>query len=309
VQPSPAKPRTPREREALPPVRYCGREFRGEEIQRIREVIAADPQRSRYQISQRVCETLGWRKPNGTLKDMSCRVAMLRMQEDGLIQLPPPRQGHPNRIRYRRRSVHTDPASPLEVPLSALSPIQISLVVGRPASRLWNEYIDRYHYLGYKTLPGAQLRYFVTARGQMLALLGFGAAAWKTAPRDQFIGWSAAQRVHNLHRVVNNARFLILPWVHCPNLASHLLGAIARRIRDDWRAAYAYAPVLLETFVHCERFRGTCYQAANWIYLGETQGRGKLDASHHAKAPKKAVWLYPLTRDFRTWLCTTTTAT
>ncbi len=171
--------------------------------------------------------------------------------------------------------------------------------LSRPDSTLWNEYIDRYHYLGYKPLPGAQLRYFACSENRILALLGFGAAAWKTAARDRFIGWRPSERERNLQLIVNNARFLILPWVESKNLASKLLAMAARQLPEDWHNRYAYRPVLLETFVDTQRFTGACYKAANWIHVGHTQGRGKLDRNHQANLPTKSIWLYPLRKDFR----------
>jgi hypothetical protein len=176
-------------------------------------------------------------------------------------------------------------------------------VVGRQRGALWNEYIDRYHYLGYKPLPGAQLRYFATAGEQVVALLGFGAAAWMTAPRDAWIGWSAAQRERHLSGVVNNARFLILPWVRVKSLGSKLLSMAARRLPSDWEGRYGYRPVLLETFVESGRFAGTCYRAANWRWLGQTQGRGKLGDHRLGQVPIKDVWVYPLVKDCREPLC------
>jgi len=176
--------------------------------------------------------------------------------------------------------------------------LQLELVE-KADSALWNEYIDRYHYLGYTPLPGAQLRYFVKSEDQVLALLGFGAAAWKTAPRDAYVGWDASTRKKNLHLVVNNARFLILPWVRSKNLGSKILSLISKRIRADWQERYHYEPVLLETFVEKERFLGTCYKAANWVYVGDTKGRGKPDVHHECNLPVKSVWLYPLRKDFR----------
>ena len=181
--------------------------------------------------------------------------------------------------------------------------LDLELVDRTGATHLWNEYIDRYHYLGYSPLPGAQLRYFATARGQVVALLGFGAAAWKTKPRDQFIGWTAKERERNLHLVVNNARFLILPWVRSRHLASCLLGMARRRIAADWEARYSYRPVLLETFVESDRFKGTSYKAANWICVGKTKGRGKLDVQHTAKKPVKSIWLLPLRKNICRTLC------
>ncbi|MDA2924916.1 DUF4338 domain-containing protein, partial [Acidobacteria bacterium AH-259-L09] len=225
---------------------------------------------------------------------------MLHMHDDGLIQLPAPLNGNGNGRPYKRRTPQAEPQLfPTVIPANALVDLHLEPLVERKASHLWNEYIDRYHYLGYQPLPGAQLRYFARANGSILALLGFGAAAWKTAPRDRFIGWTPEQRERNLHLVVNNARFLILPWVHSRNLASRLLAMAARRLTDDWQQRYGYRPVLIETFVETLRFRGTCYKAANWIYLGETQGRGKLDVKHKALLPRKSTWAYPLVKDFR----------
>jgi uncharacterized protein DUF4338 len=263
-------------------------------------MIADNPEATRAGLSRLVCERLGWRRGNGRLKDMNCRVAMLRMQDDGLLQLPPPRNGNNNGKPYLRRTLLAEP----EPSLMAASPrelgnIRLQLVTSRQDSHPHNEYVDRYHYLGYQPLPGAQLRYFIQAGGRILALLGFGAAAWKTQPRDLFIGWSPKQREARLHLVVNNARFLILPWVRCKNLASRILGMAARTLADDWQHRYGYRPVLLETFVERPRFRGTCYQAANWTLLGETKGRGKLDVRKQALLPRKAIWVYPLHKDFR----------
>jgi Domain of unknown function (DUF4338) len=282
--------------------RYCGRTFTAEEIQRIAELIRVSPETSRAMLSRRVCEMFHWHKPDGGIKEMSCRVAMLRMQEDGLITLPPRRAANfDGRRGAPTVTTATDPKPPITAPVDQLPPLEFLPVSAqtREGSRLWNEYIQRYHYLGYTHLSGAQLRYFVTVDGQFVALLGFGAAAWKTAPRDQFIGWSPQQRHHHRHLVVNNARFLILPWVRSKGLASKILGHIARRLPTDWQQRYGYRPVLLETFVQTDRFRGTCYKAANWIHVGQTTGRGKLDVTHQYSLPVKDVWLYPLVRSFR----------
>ena len=172
-------------------------------------------------------------------------------------------------------------------------------IVTKATSALWNEYIERYHYLGYSPLPGAQLRYFITAEEQIVALTGFGAAAWQTAPRDQFIGWNHDQRKKNLYLIVNNARFLILPWIQSKNLASKILSLTIRRLPDDWEQRYNIRPVLLESFVQKNRFAGTCYKAANWIKVGETKGRGKLGPAGKISVPIKDVWVYPLDKKFR----------
>ena len=280
------------------PVRYCGRDFPEAALERIRALLAQRrPRLSRTALSRAVCEALDWRKPDGGLKDMSARVALLRMERDGLLTLPPPLQPR-SRPRPPRPSPRTDPPSRASRPVSlaAARPLRLSALRPRdPRSRLWNEYIQRYHYLGYKPLPGAQLRYFAhAADGLPLALLGFGAAAWKTAPRDRFIGWDPATRQRNLPLVVNHARYLILPWVRVPRLASHLLARVARQLPADWLRRYRIRPVLLETFCETPRFQGTCYRAANWIHLGQTQGRGKLDARHQYSQPVKNIFVKPL---------------
>jgi len=279
-------------------MRYCGRDFDDDDLARIRR-LAALPGTNRLTISRRVCEELRWRKPDGGLKEMSCRVALLRMQADGLVELPAPLRRNGNATRSTPRTPEAEPRAPLITPASDLRELRLALVESKRDSRLWNELVDRYHYLGYKPLPGAQLRYFARAENAILALFGFGAAAWKTAPRDDFIGWTARQREAHLHLVVNNARFLILPWVRSRHLASKLLGLAARRLPADWQARYGYRPVLLETFVEKERFQGTCYRAANWRYLGDTRGRGKLDTAHAHALPVKSVWVLPLASRFR----------
>ena len=283
--------------------RYCGRLFTSDEIQRIRGLIAAVPKRNRAQLSREVCEILDWLRPDGCRKEMSCRVAMLRMERDGLITLPPPQNGNANGRHQPRFTSASDAQDPINLPAGRLGVLTFRIVEDRRDSLLWNELIERYHYLGYKPLPGAQLRYFVFSGSRLLAALGFGASAWKVAPRDRFIGWSSEARLQNLPLVVNNARFLILPWVTSRNLASRILSAVAKRLPLDWQKRYGYEPVLLETFVDQDRFRGTSYRAANWVHVGETQGRGKLDRQHRHCLPLKAVFLYPLRRDFCRRLC------
>jgi hypothetical protein len=280
-------------------MRYCGRDFNDADLACIREIIATGLSRNR--ISQRVCEVLQWLKPDGGLKEMSCRVALLRMDRDGVIKLPAPRNGNGNTspARAARRTARAEPQPPLFTPASALEDLRLEVVSSTADSLLWNEFVDRYHYLGYQPLPGAQLRYFARSREGLLGLLGFGAAAWKTAPRDRFIGWSHAQRTQRLHLVVNNARFLLLPWVASKHLASKLLGLAARCLPHDWSARYGYRPVLLETFVEKPRFAGTCYRAANWQHVGDTQGRGKLDTAHEYAVPIKSIWVLPLSASFR----------
>ncbi len=284
-------------------MRYCGRDFTGTDLDLIQQLIAEVPRRNRAQLSRVVCERLSWSKPDGGLKEMSCRVAMLRMHRDGLITLPEPRNGNGNGQPYRRITRATDPGLPIDLSVEQLSDLRLEVVEDRRTSHLWNEYIQRYHYLGYQPLAGAQLRYLAGSQGQTLALLGFGAAAWKLAPRDRWIGWSAAQRQQRLHFLINNARFLILPWITSRNLASKLLAMAARRVTEDWDHRYGYRPVLMETFVETQRFAGTCYRAANWTHVGQTRGRGKLDTRHQAPLPIKDIWLYPLDKKCRRTLC------
>lgn len=277
--------------------RYCGRDFSADEIAQIRRLIAEDPERTRTELSRLTCRALAWYKADGGLKDMSARVAMLRMQADGLIKLPPPRRRPPDATVTI--TAQTAPGQPIRKPARALRPLRLQRVQTKPDSRLWNEYIQRYHYLGHKPLPGAQMRYILFSQHQPIALLGFGAAAWQTAPRDRYIGWSHDQRKRNLPLIVNNARFLILPWVQAKNLASMLLAKVAKVLPGQWQDVYGYRPVLLETFVEKPRFQGTCYKAANWVYLGQTKGRGKLGPAGKQSLPIKDLWVFPLDQRFR----------
>lgn len=280
---------------------YCGRKFTQQEIDWIRNLIAQDPCISRLQISKRFCEYADWRRSDGGLKDMSCRVALLKMARSGVLRLPAPKnpQGRPDKKVSRTRQGARQPDI-----YNNVGDFDLSLrFVDADNSALWNELIGRYHYLGYTPLSGAQLRYFVDSQYGVLALLSFSAAAWSTQPRDLWIGWDNQQRKENLQYVVNNSRFLILPWVHSKGLASRVLAMAARRLPADWQARYNYRPVLLETFVERDRFKGTCYKAAGWQCVGETKGRGKLDVCNEYALPVKTVWLLPLQFNFRKRLC------
>jgi len=284
--------------------RYCGRLFTAKEIDWIRQLIAAKPACHRLALSKIVCNHLQWLRPNGKPKDMSCRVAMLAMHRDGLISLPPAQKKNGNGNNRPKLTSASDPQKPISLPASELGKLHFQPVSTHQDSSLWNEMIERYHYLGHKPLPGAQIRYLVfSSSGDLLAALGFGAAAWKVAPRDRFIGWSHQQRVANLHLIVNNARFLILPWITSKNLASRILSSAVKLLPDHWQARYHYKPLLLETFVQKDRFNGTCYRAANWLYLGQTQGRGKLDRYNEYLLPIKNIFVYPLQKSFRLILC------
>ena len=282
---------------------YCGRDFSPADIQTIRELIGQNPKLLRSPLSRRLCELFAWFKPNGELKDMTCRVALLRMHEQGLITLPASQIPTARRRPDFPATPASDPQCALLQPVHEIGPLTLRLVAGAAVSRLWNEYVQRYHYLGYTAMSGSQLRYNVYAGHRLVALLSFGASAWRLAGRDTFIGWQQAQRLKNLQLVVNNARFLILPWIQCKGLASKILSIACRQLPIDWQQRYGFKPVLLETFVETERHRGTSYKAANWIFVGKTVGRGKKSRVHEQIIPVKDIWLYPLRQNFRAVLC------
>ena len=232
---------------------------------------------------------------------MMARVVMLAMHRDGRIELPPPKWPRPAR---RPTTFGPDTEPPLLPPpdtRDAVRPLSLRPVVGyNREGKLWNEYVARYHYLGYKTLVGAQMRYTVHARdGTPLAMIGFSTAVWTLAPRDHFIGWSPQLREKNLPLVVDNPRFLILPWFHIPNLGSHILAIVRRQLPLDWSVRYTTTPVLIETFVETPRYTGAVYRASGWTHVGTTQGRGRYDTKKRYDKPKKDIWLRPLRKDWK----------
>jgi hypothetical protein len=278
--------------------KYCGREWSQEEIGAIRCLLRQEASASRMSLSRMVCEAMEWRRANGKLKEMSCRVAMLKMQRDGLIELPAARRERPGNYRVVA-TPESDPEPERVCSLGDFQDLKLMLVHRGPQLRRWNEFVGRHHYLSYKMLPGAQMRYLIMDRERVLGAMGFGAAAWKVAPRDNFIGWTIAERERGLDRIVGQSRFLILPWIRCQNLASKTLAMVTGRLARDWENCYGLRPVLLETFVDTTRFRGTCYKASNWLHVGNTQGRGKLDRYSSFSKPVKSIWLKPLSVDFR----------
>lgn len=282
---------------------YCARDFSPDDIQTIRDLIGQNPKLQRSALSRKLCQLWGWTKPNGELKDMTCRVALLRMQADGLIELPPSRIGVVRRRAHFPSTGASDAQTPICQPVHELPSVTLQVVTGKATSLLWNEYVARYHYLGYAAMSGSQIRYNVFAGDQVVACISFCACAWKLKDRERFIGWSEEQRQKNLQLVINNARFLILPWVQSKGLASKILALAARQLPRDWKQRYGFEPVLLETFVEYERHKGTCYKAANWVNVGRTAGRGKKSTSHERLIPAKDIWLYPLRKNFATLLC------
>ncbi len=281
--------------------RYYGRDFTAQEMALLRALIAGPAPLNRHTLSKEFCRRIDWLKPDGGLKDMMARVTMLAMHRDGLIALPAPqgRQNRPGPIVFG-----PDTEAPLFTAPSTLDdvrPLDLRTVVrGTREGKLWNEFVARYHYLGYKTLVGAQMRYAVHDRnGWPLAMLGFSTAAWKLAPRDTFIGWTRQLREKNLPLVVDNPRFLILPWIKIPNLGSHILALVRRRLPDDWTERYSTAPVLVETFVETPRYTGAVYKASGWIHVGATKGRGRYDRDKLYDKPRKDIWLRPLRKDWK----------
>lgn len=282
-------------------IRYRGRTITNDDIEFIRGLIAENPQSSRRALSVKLCEAWGWVQANGTLRDMVARGLMLHLHREGLIKLPAQRWIPPNNVSRHKRpeSVSFLQWIPLEGPLSALRPLQIRQVRRTSEESLFNSLIQTHHYLGYTRPVGEHLKYLVSAKGVPIAC-----SAWSSAPRhigcrDRFIGWDKETRRQNVHLLAYNTRFLILPWGRIPHLASHTLGQIVKRISADWQDLYEHPIWFVETFVDPQRFRGTCYRAANWIYLGVTTGRGKDDLTNKPNRPIKEVLGYPLARDFR----------
>jgi len=277
----------------------CGQPFTITDLERMRQIIRDNPGKNRLGLSRIICNEMGWKAANGKLKEMSCRVAMLKLWREGFIELPPAQKNNNKGIKKYSITSLSDPGFPIEKSIKEIKSIELVMVNQPSTSRLWNELIERYHYLGFKPLAGAQLRYLIYCTAGLLGAISFSASAWKIAPRDNWIGWDHKTRKGNLHLIINNSRYLILPWVKVKHLASKLLSICAKQISRDWQERYAYQPVLLETFVEKDRFLGTCYKAANWVYVGQTQGRGKKDVHNQYALPIKDIWRYPLAKDFR----------
>ena len=275
------------------------------DISLIQRLLAENPSWGRSRLSVHLCELWDWRGPNGQLKDMACRSLLLRLEKAGHIVLPPRQRKSPNAYRNRAPVWVPHSAEPIEAELSSLLALRITCVPpGSEQDRLFRCLLSRYHYLGYRNTVGENMKYLVHSQdGRPLACVLFGAAAWKSAARDSFIGWPPPVRARNLRYVSNNTRFLVLPWVTVPHLASHLLARIARRVSGDWMAKYGHPLYCLETFVQRNRYRGVCYRAANWQLVGQSSGRSRNDRHHRLQVPAKDLYLYPLSRDFRRRLC------
>jgi hypothetical protein len=284
------------------PRRLVGKPFDRDVLVVIRREIEVAQPCNRAEIARQVCRRLDWKSPSGKYQLMSARVGLLRLHRAGLIQLPEPTRGNGNGRGLLPCPLPLPEPHRIEQAVHELPGLALRRVKGKPSSALYNALMDRHHYLGYSPMAGAQVRYLIVWEQGVLGGIGFGASAWKTAPRDRFIGWSRAVRHQNLHLILNNSRFLILPWVHSANLASKVLSLCARRIPEEFKREYGYAPVMLESFVERDRFTGHCYRAANWECVGRTQGRGKTHVYKAPGVPVKDIWLYPLRRDFRRFL-------
>ena len=270
----------------------------------IQHLLAGHPDWHRTRLSRELCRRWGWASPTGQLKDMACRALLLKLERRGLIVLPPRQRASVN--AFRNRSVPHVPhaCAPIDGSLRELRPLTFTRV-GKDAQQvsLFRCLVARYHYLGLHNTVGENMKYLIGDRqGRPVACLLFGSAAWTTAARDRFIGWDAQRRQRHLSHITNNTRFLILPWVRVPHLASHILSRVAKRINEDWMERYGHRIDLLETFVDRTRFEGTCYRAANWIHVGTTTGRTRNDRHGRARVARKDIYLYPLHRDFLTTL-------
>jgi hypothetical protein len=286
-------------------IRYRGKNYTLREINEIREILIAYRDRSRRFISAEICRRWGWKQANGVLKDMICRGLLLQLEARGFIELPPRKKNPLNPLsRHQKPEIVEVDQTPRVGKLSDLRPIELVVVRRTPLERLYRSLIEEHHYLGYRRPVGEHLEYLAMSQGQPVACLGWSSAPRHIGCRDRYVGWDQEQRKKNLCRIVINTRFLILPWVRVPHLASHLLGLSARRVSQDWEQMYHHEVVWLETFVDPDRgFKGTCYKAANWVYLGQTTGRGKDDQTHKANRSLKWVLGYPLKKEFRQVLC------
>jgi len=288
----------------LTAITFAGRCFSSDELALMRTAATDYATLGITEIARTVCEWLDWKRPNGRLKNHECRRLLERLRDQGVLTLP---ALHPSGRRGPRPisiTAESDAQPTIETTVADVQPLRLVRVQSTD-SVLFRQLIQRYHYLGYRVPTGAHVRYFVqSASGQMLACLQWSSPAWKMAARDHWIGWTSQQRAQNLQYIVNHSRFLILPWVRVKGLASSILARAARQLLDDWRHHYGYTPMLLETLVDTARFNGTCYRAANWIDLGKTTGRGRMDRHHRNDLIPKTIFVLPLCRGVQQALCT-----
>jgi hypothetical protein len=281
-------------------LRYRGRDLSAADILYIRDLIAAHPGESRRALSRMLCEAWQWRQPNGTLRDMVCRSMLLMLERASQITLPPVSYVRHNPLARRARPAPMlIDATPIEDRLHNLRPLRFEQVRRTADEPLFSSLMEEHHYLGYEQPVGEHLKYLVWAQGRPIACMAWSSAPRHIGSRDRYIGWNQETRRRNIRFIAYNTRFLILPWVRVEHLASHILGRMATRLSEDWQQMYGHPIYFLETFVDPERFRGTCYRAANWVLLGQTTGRGKQSNSYVANRSIKEVLGYPLTKRFR----------
>jgi hypothetical protein len=282
------------------PLSYRHRVITEDDLVFIRRLIAENPGCSRRGLSKKLCEAWNWVQANGTLRDMVCRGLMLMLHRQGLIELPAVRRVIRNPMVERSRPVLVSvDEAPLQVSFAELGPLEVRQVRRTPEEALFNSLLQHYHYLGYTQPVGEHLKYLVYAQGRPIACVAWSSAPRHLGSRDRFIGWEPKARLANIALLAYNTRFLVLPWGRVAHLASHILGRMARTLSADWQRVYGHPIYYLETFIDPQRFRGTCYRAANWKVLGVTTGRGKDDRAHKANRPIKEVLGYPLVKDFR----------
>lgn len=284
------------------PISVQGRSLQVSDLSWLNALISSHPDWNRSKLSRHIATEWGWSNAAGQLKDIAARTMLRKLEQRGLLTLPPRQSAPPHSSGQRARRI--DPVlhatDPIAQSLAQVRPVRLELVADSSSRALFAHLLHAYHYLSYSRPVGENLGFLIFDRAQRpLGCLLFGAAAWKVCARDEFIGWDAACRARNLPLVANNMRFLILPWVRVPHLASHVLGLAARQLSVLWQRKYGHPIHLLETFVECERFRGTSYTAANWIKLGQTTGRSRNDRKHRLQVPRKEIFCYPLHRRFR----------
>jgi hypothetical protein len=281
-----------------------GRSMSGSDLESVRSLLSNHPDWSRWRLSRVLCEQWDWRNRAGELKDMAARSLLLKLHDRGLITLPARRQTPFNRMKATP-AVEVFDATPVECSLHDLGSLEVREVSrDKPARRQLASALSQHHYLSYGGTVGQNAQYIVKdASGRLLACLVFGSSAWKCQERDEWIGWTREQREKNLNQTTNNSRFLLMPWVKVPGLASWILGCVLRRLSSDWQAKYGHPIFLVETFVERDRFQGTAYRAANWIKVGSTRGRSRQDRDQKLQVPVKDIYVYPLRIDFRKGLC------
>jgi len=283
-------------------ITFAGRTFTHQDIELIQWARKTYPSLSKKELAATVCEFLNWTTPGASPKTPQCQLLLQKLAAQGMIQLPPLQRSAKKKAFTPQQDIKWD-TSPLEGESPDFEPLYLEITrPGEPSFSRWKAYIDQYHMLGYKMVFGSRLHYFLKSGDRELGGLQFSASAWALEPRDKWIGWSIQDKKERLHLILNNSRFLIFPWVHIHNLASRALSLVVKQIQNDWLKWYGYAPVLLETFVDLEHFTGTCYRAANWLYLGQTKGRGRMDRNKEYLLSPKAIYVYPLERNCRAYL-------